>query len=89
MDARPDPIALSVRNDARKRTMTRVQTPGEPMISPAGLTSAEARRRFEEFGPNAVAEDTRSVARTLLAKFWAPVPWLLEAAIVLQVWLGQ
>jgi H+-transporting ATPase len=59
------------------------------MTSPAGLTSSEARRRLEEFGPNAVAEDTRALACTLLAKFWAPVPWLLEAAIVLQVWLGQ
>jgi H+-transporting ATPase len=59
------------------------------MTSPAGLTSPEARQRLEEFGPNAVAEDTRSFGRTLLAKFWAPVPWLLEAAIVLQVWLGQ
>ena len=59
------------------------------MTSPVGLTSSEARRRLEEFGRNAVAKDTRSLGRTLLAKFWAPVPWLLEAAIVLQVWLGQ
>jgi magnesium-transporting ATPase (P-type) len=59
------------------------------MTSPEGLTSREARRRLGEFGPNAVAEDTRSLGGTLLAKFWAPVPRLLEAAIVLQVWLGQ
>jgi len=59
------------------------------MTSPAGLTSSDARRRLEEFGPNVVAEDTRLLGRTLLAKFWAPVPWLLEAVIVLQVWLGQ
>jgi hypothetical protein len=39
------------------------------MTSPAGLTSREARRRLEEFGLNAVAEDTRVLGRTLLAKF--------------------
>jgi H+-transporting ATPase len=53
------------------------------------LTSAEARRRLDEFGLNVVAEERFSVWRTFLAKFWAPVPWLLEAAIVLQVALGE
>ena len=27
--------------------------------------------------------------RMALEKFWAPVPWMLEAAIVLQVVLGE
>ena len=61
----------------------------EPVAIPAGLTSREARRRLEAFGPNAVAEERRSLWRTLLAKFWAPVPWMLEAAIVLQLGLGE
>jgi H+-transporting ATPase len=54
-----------------------------------GLTSAEARRRLSEFGPNAVTEEAPPRWRTFLAKFWAPVPWMLEAAIVLQLGLGQ
>ena len=48
------------------------------MPPPAGLTSREARRRLEELGPNPVAEDTLVLGRALLAKFWAPVPWLQE-----------
>jgi H+-transporting ATPase len=57
--------------------------------SPAGLTGDEARRRVEEFGPNAIAEEAPSVRRALLGKLWAPIPWLLEAAIILQIGTGR
>lgn len=55
---------------------------------PLGLTSAEALRRRTEFGPNAVREEAPPRWRGFLAKFWAPIPWMLEAAIVLQVGVG-
>jgi H+-transporting ATPase len=54
-----------------------------------GLTSDEARRRLEKFGPNAVADTALHPLRRALTKFWAPVPWMLEAAIVLEVVLGK
>ncbi|MGC2517669.1 MAG: plasma-membrane proton-efflux P-type ATPase [Burkholderiales bacterium] len=56
---------------------------------PAGLTSDEAGRRLVEFGPNAVTDEAPPRWRIFLAKFWAPVPWMLEAAIVLQLGLGE
>jgi H+-transporting ATPase len=65
-----------------------VETPEAPP-PPIGLTSREARRRLDHFGPNTVVEDTPSLSGALLAKFWGPVPWLLGAAIVLQIGLGQ
>jgi H+-transporting ATPase len=55
---------------------------------PIGLTSAEARRRLAEFGPNTVAEEGPPSWSMFLAKFWAPIPWMLEAAIALQIGLG-
>jgi H+-transporting ATPase len=55
----------------------------------SGLTTAEASRRLQQFGPNAMPEATVSLWRGALSKFWAPVPWMLEAAIVLQVVLGE
>src|SRR5579863_2833641 len=54
-----------------------------------GLTSDEARRRLEKFGPNAVPDTAMHPLRRALAKFWASVPWMLEAAIVLEVVLGK
>jgi len=54
-----------------------------------GLTNDEARSRFEKFGPNAVPETALHPLRRALANFWAPVPWMLEAAIVLELSLGR
>lgn len=54
-----------------------------------GLTSDEARGRLEKLGPNAVPDTAMHPLRRALAKFWAPVPWMLEAAIVLEIVLGK
>jgi H+-transporting ATPase len=56
---------------------------------PSGLTSGEARSRLQKFGPNTIPDTALSPWRSALAKFWAPVPWMLEAAIVLEVALGD
>ena len=53
-----------------------------------GLTTAQARERLARHGPNEVAEPGPNLLADLLAKFWAPVPWMLEAAILLQAFLG-
>jgi H+-transporting ATPase len=58
-------------------------------MTPSGLTSDEARSRLEKFGPNAVPDTSSDPLRRALTKFWAPVPWMLEAAIVLEVVLGK
>ena len=54
-----------------------------------GLTSDEARRRLEKFGPNAMPDTSVHPLRMAVEKFWAPVPWMLEAAIVLELALGK
>ncbi|MDR3529165.1 MAG: HAD-IC family P-type ATPase [Rhodopila sp.] len=56
---------------------------------PAGLTAGEARRRLAEVGPNAMPDTAPDLWRRALGKFVAPVPCMLEAAIVLQVVLGE
>src|SRR5664279_5383286 len=56
---------------------------------PRGLTSDEARRRLEKFGPNAMPDTALHPLRMAIEKFWAPVPWMLEAAIILEVLLGK
>jgi len=56
---------------------------------PSGMTSDEARRRLKKFGPNAMPDTALHPLRMALEKFWAPVPWMLEAAIVLELALGN
>jgi H+-transporting ATPase len=60
-----------------------------PTAGLEGLTSVEAQRRLEQYGPNAVRDRRRYPVRDLLAKLWGPVPWMLEAVIVLQLVLGK
>ena len=57
--------------------------------TPLGLTGDEARRRLAQFGPNAVSEAPAPRWRSLLAKFWSPIAWLLEAAFLIEVGLGK
>ena len=58
-------------------------------VEPSGLTSDEAKVRLEKDGPNAMPDTSAHPLRNALTKFWAPVPWLLEAAILLQVELHK
>ena len=57
--------------------------------SPNGLTEAEAQKRLAQCGPNTMADTSVHPLRTALEKLWAPVPWMLEAAIVLELALGK
>jgi len=61
----------------------------ESAASPSGLTAAEATNRLAEHGKNIVAEKPQPRWLSFLAKFWSPIAWLLEAALVLQLWAGQ
>src|ERR1700722_19782133 len=55
--------------------------------APLGLTSDAARRLLAKDGPNAIADVTAHPLGRALGKLWAPVPWMLEAAILLQLGL--
>jgi H+-transporting ATPase len=55
----------------------------------SGLTSDQARDQLKKFGPNAMPDTAVNPLVMALGKFWAPVPWMLEAAILLQLFLGE
>jgi H+-transporting ATPase len=54
-----------------------------------GLTTDEAHGQLEKFGLNAMPDTALHPLRMAIEKFWAPVPWMLEAAIVLELALGK
>jgi H+-transporting ATPase len=51
----------------------------------AGLSTAEWQERLRQHGPNRVDEERRHPFLTFLGKFSAPVPWMLEVTIVLEI----
>jgi len=63
--------------------------PGASPAAAGGLDSAEASERLRQYGPNAVPEERPRPVLLLLRKLWGPVPWMLEATLVLQAVLGK
>ena len=54
----------------------------------AGPSSTQAAALRAQFGPNAVVEKPIHPLARFARHFWAPVPWMLEATIGLQIILG-
>ena len=54
-----------------------------------GLTSSEAAAKLAQYGPNQAAEERPHALLALLGKFWAPVPWMLELTIVVELLLHR
>ena len=56
-----------------------------------GLSQAEAEKRLKQYGPNAIAEKKDNPFLKFLTYFWGPIPWMIEAAVILsgvvQHWL--
>jgi H+-transporting ATPase len=72
--------------EARNALCTVIDMLKNPAI---GLTRDEARLRLSQFGPNATPDVALHPLRLVLSKFLAPVSVLLEAAIILQLVLGE
>jgi H+-transporting ATPase len=51
--------------------------------SPDGLSQAEATKRLAQYGPNEIAEKKTNELLKFLGYFWGPIPWMIEAAVVL------
>ena len=51
--------------------------------SPDGLTQTEAERRLAQYGPNEIEEKKANPFLKFLTYFWGPIPWMIEAAVIL------
>jgi H+-transporting ATPase len=73
--------------------MTEASTTTVPAASSSvesdGLTTDEARRRLSAIGPNSLPDDVVHAWRIALRQLWAPVPWMLEGTIILELVLGK
>src|SRR4029453_14431149 len=54
-----------------------------------GLTDAEVEARLKKYGPNALAEKQKNEFAALLAYFWGPVPWMIEAPALMAFIVGD
>lgn len=59
------------------------------MLDVHGLTSGEAKERLQKYGFNTLPEEKGNPLLGFLEKFWAPIPWVLEFIILLEMTLGK
>jgi GntR family transcriptional regulator len=48
-----------------------------------GLNPAELQERLNKYGANALAEEKKSALSVIVAYFWGPIPWMIEAAALM------
>jgi H+-transporting ATPase len=80
-------ISRRAAGKAREIEYEQMNTPA--LDSANGLTCDEAARRLAADGPNAVEDVVQNPLNRAFKKLWAPIPWMLEAAIALQLALGE
>ncbi len=51
--------------------------------SPDGLSQNEAQKRLTQYGPNEIEEKKTNPFLKFLTYFWGPIPWMIEAAVIL------
>jgi H+-transporting ATPase len=57
--------------------------------SPDGLSQAEAQKRLTQYGPNELTEKATNPFLKFLTYFWGPIPWMIEAAVILSGAVGH
>ncbi len=57
--------------------------------SPDGLTQVEAEKRRARYGPNEIVEKQVNPLLKFFTYFWGPIPWMIEAAVILSGVLGH
>jgi H+-transporting ATPase len=82
---KPNPVTPlskpSPKDDLKSLPMTELQTKLES--SADGLSQAEAQKRLTQYGPNEIAEQKTNEILKFLTYFWGPIPWMIEAAVIL------
>jgi len=75
-DAKPNE-----KSDLKSLPMPELQT--KLGSSPDGLSQAEAQKRLSQYGPNELEEKKTNPFLKFLTYFWGPIPWMIEAAVIL------
>jgi H+-transporting ATPase len=80
----PTPNATGSTSPTVAETLTKLGV--DPKI---GLNPAELQERLNKYGPNALAEEKKSALSTFVAYFWGPIPWMIEAAALMALIVGD
>ena len=54
-----------------------------------GLSSSEVEKRLIQYGPNEISEKKVNPLLKFLGYFWGPIPWMIEAAVLMSAIIGH
>jgi H+-transporting ATPase len=54
-----------------------------------GLNPDQLQERLSKYGPNALPEEKKSALSAFVAYFWGPIPWMIEAAALMALIVGD
>lgn len=91
MEANTDqPKAPESKDDLKSLPLADIQEKLES--APDGLTQDEAQKKLAQYDPNELEEKKTNPFLKFISYFWAPIPWKIEAAVILsavdQHWPG-
>jgi H+-transporting ATPase len=78
---KPKPNAPEAKDDLKTLPLAEVESRLDS--SADGLTQAEAEKRQTKYGPNELVEEKQNPLLKFLGYFWGPIPWMIEAAVIL------
>ena len=67
--------------DAEKATVDEILS--RLSATEEGLSSLEADKRRQQYGANEIPEKEENPLLKFLAYFWGPIPWMIEAAVIM------
>lgn len=82
-------MKLQVRKTDEYLSMTQQQVAAALQCTRRGLSEEEAAGRLRSFGPNEIPETKKNPVMQFLKRYWGPMPWLLEFAMILTFILGH
>jgi H+-transporting ATPase len=71
----------NAKDDLRSIPLSELQS--KLRSSPEGLSQEEAQKRLSRYGPNEIEEKKTDPFLKFLTYFWGPIPWMIEAAVIL------
>ncbi len=67
----------------RKSPLPTGERASAPSLPVSGLSSTAAQARLKKYGPNKIEAKERTWLQRLAARFWGPIPWMIEIAAIL------
>ncbi|MTK63568.1 MAG: plasma-membrane proton-efflux P-type ATPase [Methanobacterium sp.] len=76
-------VSDSVLDDLKSMTTSQVLERYSSSIN--GISSAEAKKRLDDYGYNEITEIKKGHLKKFFGYFWGPIPWMIEIALLLSL----